>query len=454
MAAPATVRSCSLDPQAASRRGRGRRRGRAHGAARRAARDAPERRARAEGGLLADVGGVRRGALRLPRARAARRGAIAPGRYARALAGAGRDRRSARRLREAGATAQPNAEVLRARFEFELEHGDARTARAAYDALRDHGFEEDFFGLDRIALFFAHPGAPWRWRDAPGLARPRRHRLPALPAARAVDPAGRLGRARRERGAAGPGGFTLRDAWTVSAVYLFAEMLSALALFGCWGGLRERPTTAASRATRRSAASPPSWACCWSSGAACSRCSRTAPGAGGGRSRTRRPRHRAARGCEPARVRDRLERADPSVEEMVRAVDTSYGLGASLALIAGPRPARRRAPVPRRVPLGVRAPPLAGLGQLRPGHAVRDRPLPPDRDAVLLRAGPRRRLDDAPLGHASGRRWRSTRSATPPPAWPSPSASARGRSGRLHLPAAAFEREYRRRRPSAGRREA
>jgi hypothetical protein len=58
----------------------------------------------------------------------------------------------------------------RERFRLALESGTAEDARAAYEAWRDVGFGEDPLGINRFALFVAHPGLPWRARDLLGLA--------------------------------------------------------------------------------------------------------------------------------------------------------------------------------------------------------------------------------------------------------------------------------------------
>lgn len=57
----------------------------------------------------------------------------------------------------------------RQRFTLALEAGDAEAAHAAYESLRDAGFWEDPIGINRFALFYAHPELPWRARDALGL---------------------------------------------------------------------------------------------------------------------------------------------------------------------------------------------------------------------------------------------------------------------------------------------
>ena len=57
----------------------------------------------------------------------------------------------------------------RQRFLLALEAGSADEAQAAYDSWRDAGFWEDPIGINRFALFVAHPGLPWHGRDALGL---------------------------------------------------------------------------------------------------------------------------------------------------------------------------------------------------------------------------------------------------------------------------------------------
>ena len=122
-----------------------------------------------------------------------------------------------------------NDEDLRARFEFELAHGDAETGRAAYDALRERGWEQDPVGRDRLALYLAHPDAPWTWQDAWPLgvlafAFFFASLLPAL----FILPIAWAGLARQGRAAAATPGFGLHHAWTVSALVLLAEVVAAV----------------------------------------------------------------------------------------------------------------------------------------------------------------------------------------------------------------------------------
>jgi len=57
-----------------------------------------------------------------------------------------------------------------ARFKFELLHGDAAQAEAAYRKLREHGFETDPFLGKRMQLLLKHPSSGWAWSDlGPGL---------------------------------------------------------------------------------------------------------------------------------------------------------------------------------------------------------------------------------------------------------------------------------------------
>ncbi len=53
-------------------------------------------------------------------------------------------------------------------FEFEREHGNREEAIAAYKQLRDQGFGADLLSRERLALFLAHPGAPWEGGDVWG----------------------------------------------------------------------------------------------------------------------------------------------------------------------------------------------------------------------------------------------------------------------------------------------
>ena len=151
--------------------------------------------------------------------------------HAHALAGAGRIE-EARALYAAGPGAWASLEALRAHLAFELEHGSAESARAAYDALRARGFEADPFGRERFALLVAHPRAAWKWKDGVGFAS-----LAALALALALLPAGfvvpvhAVGLLRGGRRAAAPGSpapFGLRDAWLATTAFILAQ---GLALF-------------------------------------------------------------------------------------------------------------------------------------------------------------------------------------------------------------------------------
>jgi membrane protease YdiL (CAAX protease family)/thioredoxin-like negative regulator of GroEL len=121
-------------------------------------------------------------------------------------------------------------ESLRARFEFELAHGDGTTARAAYDALNARGSGQDPFGRDRLALLVAHPDAAWKLDDALRLlALAFGAFLISLVPALWILPVAWVGLARDRSSAthkATPG-FGLHQAWAVTALYLLAEVLSA-----------------------------------------------------------------------------------------------------------------------------------------------------------------------------------------------------------------------------------
>jgi uncharacterized protein len=58
---------------------------------------------------------------------------------------------------------------LRRHVKFELVHGDAQQASAAYRRLRDAGFEADPFARYRMELALRHPLSPWQWRDSLGV---------------------------------------------------------------------------------------------------------------------------------------------------------------------------------------------------------------------------------------------------------------------------------------------
>lgn len=59
-------------------------------------------------------------------------------------------------------------QILRQRFTFELEYGDAAQAGAAYRALRATGFAADPLLRDRFTLLLRHPGAGWSGHDVLG----------------------------------------------------------------------------------------------------------------------------------------------------------------------------------------------------------------------------------------------------------------------------------------------
>jgi membrane protease YdiL (CAAX protease family) len=147
---------------------------------------------------------------------------------ARALVGSGLIDAARAAYAEAAAGWQSD-EALRERFEFELAHGDADSARASYDALRARGWESDPFGRDRFTLLLAHPDAPWRWEDASGLALLAfvAFVIALLPALW-ILPVAWVGLS-RQRGLSGiPSGpdFGLHHAWLVCALYLLAEGLA------------------------------------------------------------------------------------------------------------------------------------------------------------------------------------------------------------------------------------
>jgi membrane protease YdiL (CAAX protease family) len=58
---------------------------------------------------------------------------------------------------------------LRRHVKFELVHGDAAQATAAYRRLRDAGFDADPFARYRMELALRHPLSPWQWRDSLGI---------------------------------------------------------------------------------------------------------------------------------------------------------------------------------------------------------------------------------------------------------------------------------------------
>lgn len=119
------------------------------------------------------------------------------------------------------------------RFLLALESGTAEEALAAYEAWRDAGFGEDPLGINRFALFVAHPGLPWRARDALGL-------LGALGALAALAslwcvPLGLIhyrGLVNRQRGALLPtgDGLGLRHAWLGLSAFTLASFAGLYAV--------------------------------------------------------------------------------------------------------------------------------------------------------------------------------------------------------------------------------
>ncbi len=119
------------------------------------------------------------------------------------------------------------------RFLLALESGTAEEALAAYEAWRDAGYGEDPLGINRFALFVAHPGLPWRARDALGL-------LGALGTLAALAllwcvPLGLIhyrGLANRQRGAPQPTGdaLGLRHAWLGLSAFTLASVASLYAV--------------------------------------------------------------------------------------------------------------------------------------------------------------------------------------------------------------------------------
>jgi hypothetical protein len=157
--------------------------------------------------------------------------------HARALAGTGRIE-EARALYAGGSEGWVSDEALRAHFRFELRHGSAETARAAYDALRARGWETDPVGRDRLALLVAHPRAAWSWEDATGLVALAAVGLAiVLLPAFFVVPIHGVGLLRARSTAATsrlPARFGLRHAWIATAVLVLAESLALLVYPGAF----------------------------------------------------------------------------------------------------------------------------------------------------------------------------------------------------------------------------
>jgi membrane protease YdiL (CAAX protease family) len=158
---------------------------------------------------------------------------------ARALAGAGQiDAARAAYVKAAGHWASD--EALRAHFEFELAHGEPESARVAYDALRARGKQLDLLLRDRFELLLAHPAAAWKQEDLVvllvvalfvfGLAL-----LPAF----WILPVAWFGLTRSASApppAAGAPGFGLHQAWAVCAAVLLAQGMIGALFPGILGG--------------------------------------------------------------------------------------------------------------------------------------------------------------------------------------------------------------------------
>jgi membrane protease YdiL (CAAX protease family) len=121
----------------------------------------------------------------------------------------------------------------RQRFVLALEDGNADDAYAAYQEWRDAGWREDPIGVNRFALFVAHPDLPWRPRDALGLLGGLGYF--ALLCALWFAPLGIIhyrGLANRVRGASAysADGLHLRHAWWGLFAFTLAGFLSLYAI--------------------------------------------------------------------------------------------------------------------------------------------------------------------------------------------------------------------------------
>jgi membrane protease YdiL (CAAX protease family) len=120
----------------------------------------------------------------------------------------------------------------RQRFVLALEAGDAEAAHAAYETWRDAGYWADPIGINRFALFVAHPGLPWRARDALGLFGALAY-LTILCSLWCV-PLGLIhyrGLVNRQRSSTpyDAGGLQLRHAWWGLSAFMLASFLSLYA---------------------------------------------------------------------------------------------------------------------------------------------------------------------------------------------------------------------------------
>lgn len=122
--------------------------------------------------------------------------------------------------------------VTRQRFEFELAHGTATQASAAYRAMREASFESDASGRARLDLFLKHPGAPWGIEEIGslfvfGLLLAAMAALPLLPLA----PLHYWGMWRRLRGRLTPWSVT---PWGLRHAYPLLAAICVALIFGVW----------------------------------------------------------------------------------------------------------------------------------------------------------------------------------------------------------------------------
>jgi len=145
-----------------------------------------------------------------------------------------------RRVLEGDAGSVYGTDDERQRFLIALESGTAEEAHAAYQEWRDAGYWEDPIGINRFALFVAHPGLPWRARDLLGL-------LGAIAWAAAVVlawcvPLGLVhyrGLANRVNGRVlNRDGLRLRDAWLGCAAFSLAGVVATYTI-GPWDAFND-----------------------------------------------------------------------------------------------------------------------------------------------------------------------------------------------------------------------
>jgi membrane protease YdiL (CAAX protease family) len=255
----------------------------------------------------------------------------------RALAGAG-DLEGARAAWAALDGRWLREETRRARFQFELAHGDEKSASAAYEALIEDDELVDIFGQDRFALFLAHPTAPWKPDHLFGFGALAGVLFTiALVPGLWILPVAWAGLGRRRRADTTPSraGFGLRHAWLVSALYLVVEVLA----FGIYVGAGENfgEATGGESYARYGVASAIAGLAAVLLVVRARLFGLLGPGAWSARRTLLSGAAAAAAvmlGLAAVEWATSVETADPATVELVQAINEHYGVGVSLLVLA------------------------------------------------------------------------------------------------------------------------